>query len=140
MFRESCPLKQLSISTITNQEPPTSFIQKKFDEDFSTVLPLFDLRYHESRIANIRYSKIRLACTCRQHVGDSSCFGRVAEFRFRGSVIDQRFACFQNLDVDWNALKAKYRPEIANGVSRGRFAAILGQIESCVDGASHSHK
>ena len=44
------------------------------------------------------------------------------------TVIDQRFACFQNLDGDWNALKAKYRPEIANGVSRGRFAAILGQL------------
>ena len=44
------------------------------------------------------------------------------------SIIDQRFACFQNLNVDWNAIQSKYRPEVANGVSRGRFAAILGQM------------
>jgi hypothetical protein len=44
------------------------------------------------------------------------------------SLIDQRFACFQNLNVDWNAIKAKYEPEVANGVSRGRYAAILGQL------------
>ena len=44
------------------------------------------------------------------------------------SVMDQKFACFQNLEVDWNAIKAKYRPEIASGVSRGRFAAILSQL------------
>jgi hypothetical protein len=44
------------------------------------------------------------------------------------TVIDQKFTCFQNLDVDWNAVKDKYRPEIEKGVSRGRFAAILGQM------------
>ncbi len=44
------------------------------------------------------------------------------------TMIDQKFACFQNLDFDWNVLKNKYRPEIEKGVSRGRFAAILSQM------------
>jgi Peptidase family S41/Secretion system C-terminal sorting domain/Tricorn protease C1 domain len=44
------------------------------------------------------------------------------------TLIDQKFACFQNLDLDWNGLKTKYRPEIEKGVSRGRFAAILSQM------------
>lgn len=44
------------------------------------------------------------------------------------TLIDQNFACFQNLDLDWNAVKTKYRPEIANGVSRGRFGAIINHL------------
>ncbi len=44
------------------------------------------------------------------------------------TLIDQGFACFQNLDLDWSAIKSKYRPEIEHGVSRGRFAAVLGQM------------
>ena len=44
------------------------------------------------------------------------------------TLIDQKFACFQNLELDWNAIKIKYRPEIEKGVSRGRFSAILSQM------------
>jgi len=44
------------------------------------------------------------------------------------NTIDQRFAAFQGIDVDWTALRERYRPEIAAGVSRGRFAAIMGQL------------
>jgi hypothetical protein len=54
-----------------------------------------------------------------------------AELRAFDSVwtlIDQRFACFQNLNLDWTAIRSKYRPEIQLGVSRGRFAAILSQM------------
>ncbi|HEU5181994.1 MAG TPA: S41 family peptidase [Candidatus Polarisedimenticolia bacterium] len=42
--------------------------------------------------------------------------------------VDTRFACFQGLDVDWQALRDRYRPEIAAGVSRGRFAAIMNHM------------
>lgn len=41
---------------------------------------------------------------------------------------DERYACFQNLDLDWQAVRDKYRPEIEQGVSRGRFAAILNYM------------
>ena len=41
---------------------------------------------------------------------------------------DAKFAGFQNLEVDWGALRALYRPEVAAGVSRGRFAAILNHL------------
>ena len=44
------------------------------------------------------------------------------------TLIDYKYACFQNLDLDWNALRNLYRPEIENGVSRGRFAAILNYM------------
>jgi Peptidase family S41/Tricorn protease C1 domain len=43
-------------------------------------------------------------------------------------TIDERFASFQGLDVDWAALRDQYRPEIAAGVSRGRFAAIMSHL------------
>jgi hypothetical protein len=43
-------------------------------------------------------------------------------------VVDQKFACFHHLSVDWNGLRSKYRTEISAGVSRGRFAAIMNQL------------
>jgi len=42
--------------------------------------------------------------------------------------VDTKFAAFQNLDVDWTSLRARYRGEVASGVSRGRFAAIINQL------------
>ena len=44
------------------------------------------------------------------------------------STIDKSFACFQDIEVDWDALRAQYRPEIEEGVSRGRFAAIMNRL------------
>ncbi|MDI1242985.1 MAG: S41 family peptidase, partial [bacterium] len=44
------------------------------------------------------------------------------------SYADSKYAAFQGVDVDWNALRTKYRPEVAAGVSRGRFAAIMNQL------------
>jgi len=41
---------------------------------------------------------------------------------------DAKFAAFQGMDVDWPALRARYRSEIAGGVSRGRFAAIMNRL------------
>jgi len=41
---------------------------------------------------------------------------------------DAKFAAFQGIDVDWPALRARYRPEVAAGVSRGRFAAIMNRL------------
>ena len=43
-------------------------------------------------------------------------------------TIDQSFACFQDLDVDWDALRDQYRPEVVAGVSKGRFAAIMSRL------------
>jgi hypothetical protein len=40
--------------------------------------------------------------------------------------IDSAFACFHDNPVNWDSLKQLYRPEVAAGVSRGRFAAIMG--------------
>lgn len=43
-------------------------------------------------------------------------------------TIDRSFACFNGVDVDWDALYDRYRPEIGAGVSRGRFAAIMNHL------------
>ena len=41
---------------------------------------------------------------------------------------DAHYAAFQNIDVDWTALRDLYRPEVEAGVSRGRFAWIMNQL------------
>jgi len=43
-------------------------------------------------------------------------------------AMDQAFACYQGLDVDWPALRAQYRAEVESGVSRGRFTAIMNHL------------
>ncbi len=43
-------------------------------------------------------------------------------------AVDDEFACFQDLDVDWAGLRDLYRPEVAAGVSKGRFAAIMSRL------------
>jgi len=42
--------------------------------------------------------------------------------------IDLRFGMFHNLEFDIFAFRDQYRPEIAAGVSRGRFAAIMSHF------------
>jgi hypothetical protein len=42
--------------------------------------------------------------------------------------VDAEFACFQGIDVDWSALRTRYRDEVAAGPSRGRFAAIMNHL------------
>jgi len=42
--------------------------------------------------------------------------------------IDENFAGFPNSNVDWSALRDRYRKEVESGVSRGRFNAILNHM------------
>lgn len=53
---------------------------------------------------------------------------KLAIFDAYWTAVDQRYAAFQGLDVDWPGLRNRYRPEIAAGVSRGRFAAIMSHL------------
>lgn len=43
-------------------------------------------------------------------------------------TINAKYAAFQNLNVNIDSLRELYRPEIENGVSRGRFAAIMNHF------------
>ncbi len=43
-------------------------------------------------------------------------------------TIDAEFACFQDLDIDWDSFRDQYRDEVAQGVSRGRLAFILSRM------------
>lgn len=44
------------------------------------------------------------------------------------TLIDQKYAGFPYLTVNWDSMKTLYRPEVASGVSRGRFGAIMSQL------------
>ena len=44
------------------------------------------------------------------------------------NTIDSGYACFSNYPVNWDSLKILYRPEVAAGVSRGRFSAIMSHL------------
>jgi hypothetical protein len=53
---------------------------------------------------------------------------QLAAFDAYWAQADARFAAFASAPVDWDAQRARYRPEIEAGVSRGRFAAILNHL------------
>ncbi len=42
--------------------------------------------------------------------------------------LDEKYGAFMNLEVDLQALRDRYRPEIAGGVSLGRWVAILNHL------------
>ncbi len=44
------------------------------------------------------------------------------------NLIDREYGGFPYLSVNWDSLKALFRPEIEAGVGRGRFWGILGQL------------
>ena len=44
------------------------------------------------------------------------------------NAANRDYACFNNLQVNWDSLKNVYRPQIENGVSKGRFVAILNKL------------
>ncbi|MCB0291883.1 MAG: T9SS type A sorting domain-containing protein, partial [Calditrichaeota bacterium] len=52
---------------------------------------------------------------------------KLALFDFFWNEVDQKYAGFVNLDVDWDGLYA-YRDTVAAGVSRGRFAGIMSHL------------
>ena len=56
---------------------------------------------------------------------------KLAIFDEAWNTLNAKYAAFQNLNVNWTALRDLYRPEIAdtvNPVSRGRFAAIMNHL------------
>ncbi|MEO7653497.1 MAG: S41 family peptidase, partial [Bryobacteraceae bacterium] len=54
--------------------------------------------------------------------------GKLGIFDKYWEYADRKFAAFQGINVDWKAVRARYRPEIAAGVSYGRFVAIMNQL------------
>jgi hypothetical protein len=50
---------------------------------------------------------------------------KLAIFDLFWNTIDQSFACFNNLTINWDSLRTVYRTEVEDSVSRGRFAAIM---------------
>jgi hypothetical protein len=44
------------------------------------------------------------------------------------SIIDQKWAGFPNLALNWDSLRVIYRPQIGSGLSRGRFYALMSRM------------
>ena len=42
--------------------------------------------------------------------------------------LDEEYGAFVNHDIDMQALRRRYRPEVREGTSKGRFAAIMNQL------------
>lgn len=53
---------------------------------------------------------------------------KLRKFDIFWNYVEAKYAAFQGVEVDWYALRDRYRPEVAAGVSRGRFAAIMNQL------------
>ena len=53
---------------------------------------------------------------------------KLAIFDMFWDTVDAKFACFNNLTIDWDSLRTVYRTEIGDTVSRGRFAAIMNHL------------
>ncbi len=53
---------------------------------------------------------------------------KLALFDTWWNEIEQRFGGFHNIDLDLDAMRDRYRPEIEAGVSRGRFAGIMAHF------------
>jgi hypothetical protein len=49
-------------------------------------------------------------------------------FDYCWNLIDQKYPSFFHIEDNWDSLRAVYRPEIASGVSRGRFSAIMNHL------------
>jgi hypothetical protein len=60
---------------------------------------------------------------------------KLAIFDAAFNDIDHWYGAFMNLDVDIDSLRDLYRPEIENGVSRGRFAAIMNYFSMALKDA-----
>ena len=72
--------------------------------------------------------KTAIDTTWQDTVRDLSTDTKLAVFDSVWTLLDQKFAGFNNLSVNWDSLRTVYRPEIANGISMGRFTAILNYL------------
>jgi len=53
---------------------------------------------------------------------------KLAIFDMFWDTMDAKYACFNNLTVNWDSLRTVYRSEVEDTVSRGRFAAIMNHL------------
>jgi len=56
-------------------------------------------------------------------------------FDLAWTELDEGYGAYMNLDVDMRALRRRYRSEIRDGVSRGRFAAIMNHLSLAMQDA-----
>jgi len=55
------------------------------------------------------------------------------------NMIDQQWAGFPNLNLNWDSLRTFYRPQIGSGLSRGRFYALMSRMWLALQDGMHSY-
>ncbi len=112
------------------------FAQSKSNSDFPFI-PLLDRALTKSEIFNPPPIKKLLGHYSRadwQTLIDSvwgpglPTSQKLEIFDTAWDTINATYGAFQNLDVNIDSLRDLYRPEIENGVSRGRFAGIMSHF------------
>jgi len=58
----------------------------------------------------------------------SSATEQVQIFDAAWDTLDREYGAYMNLEVDMQALRRRYRQEVRDGVSKGRFAAIMNHL------------
>ena len=53
---------------------------------------------------------------------------QLAVFDMFWNSIDQQWAGFPNLSLNWDSVRTVYRPQIGTGLSRGRFYALMSRL------------
>ena len=56
-------------------------------------------------------------------------------FDLAWNELDREYGAYMNLDIDIAALRSRYRQEISDGVSKGRFAAIMNHLSLAMQDA-----
>ena len=82
---------------------------------------------HQQRVGSMTPAERRQAIDTIWGAGAPTA-EKLAIFDKFWNYVDAKFAAFQHLDVNWQDLRSRYRGEVAAGVSRGRFAAIINQL------------
>ena len=123
---------------------PVSLTPQSFEPAWGLVRPLqvrADAASRSVATAAIRYGQMsraeRRAAIDAQWGPGLSTAEKLQIFDTFWQYVDERFAAFQGIDVNWRALRDHYRPEVAAGVSRGRFAGIINHMSLAL-GESHT--
>ncbi len=109
------------------------FAQDQMPGNTDPVPDIFINKHISNRISNTTFSGYSTAEDWRRAIDSVWGAGlptatKLQIFDKFWNRIDSSFACFNYIQDNWAALKQQYRPEVASGVSKGRFMAIMNVL------------
>ncbi|MCK0143339.1 S41 family peptidase [Aliiroseovarius sp. F20344] len=93
--------------------------------DFDLSRKRDELALEIGKLNKITLSRVKaLPPSCDDRPG----WGALENFDVYWNYFNENYAYFEERDVDWQAMRAKYRPEVEAGVGRGRLFEILTEM------------